>query len=258
VSFPADFNPPAIGNMQLLPAPAPNRVELVLANSVAGINFGASVSLPADSDFNQAQWTLGQLISGKRVWKWATDGSCGKADTNGTFVNDNPWPYTAGAMPAPPPWNTGDPPVVYSVVDAPSQPLRRHTQVVGSNLWIMYIMFKPAPDPPGAGPSSSSWVPLRSILWTAEWCAQLVNNVWELASQYTSVQGSWSVNRDPPTWSTNWGAVPEEENVDCPPPASSRPWRSGSLSLNKYCGGQNDRECSMFGFAVHAWYPGVI
>jgi GT2 family glycosyltransferase len=217
VTFPDGTNPPVIGQMQLVPFGGNpfTDVELFLLGSDDGIQFEASVTLPPGFGFGAALWEIGQLTSGYRAWKLASNGSCEKGDTNGVFFNDDPWPNPTHADPSPPPWTTAVPLASYSVGDTPSQPLSGTSQVVGANSWVTYIMFKPAADPPRHGPSV--WVPLRSLSWEASWCAQLINGNWQLVTQTARVLGPWSDNRVPPTWSDSFSQLPVVPMKVCPP-----------------------------------------
>lgn len=207
-------NPPHIGEPRRYPA----LVELRNAEGPGsqGIYHRAKVKIPAGLGFAAGEWYFGQLIHATRFQKRASNQQCKKRDTGG-FVNDDPWPYITGAHPSPPPWSTGD--TLSRVYDSPGQYFKdgdgnNLDQIVGkTGIWHMYIMFKPANDPPGAG--ESKYVPLRKQVWETTWCAEDTGTGWILVTADED-SGSWAVERVHPQWTEYFGNV-DFEACACPP-----------------------------------------
>ena len=141
----------------------------------------------------------------------APAGKCAIWTTHAAYFNDNPWPYAADSTPAGPPYGTGA--TAYTVGDSPRNKLAGSSQVTSDSLYRMYIMFLPAPDPPGA--VASAWVPLRSVDWGASWCVQVqADGKWKVFPG-TIAAHPWVANSAVPQWDKDYDSV-VEETIDCP------------------------------------------
>jgi len=211
VEFPTvggvSFDPPPIGTPKVTPT---NWLQLRDAydGETAGIVFKAKVQTPDGFNFGVGKWYFGQLAEPSFIQKVEATQNCyewGKDE----YINDAPWPYETGADPGNPPWDTGD--TIATVKDSPGKPLGSIDQLTASLSFKMYIMFKPANDPPGAG--ESAYVPLRREDWGTEWCAEK-NAAWDIKMKQ-SLSSSWVVERAHPEWTDHSGNL-SWEPTECP------------------------------------------
>jgi hypothetical protein len=225
-----NYDPPKIGTVS--PYPQEDPTEISLGNATAdipnGIIFAAEVTLPPECGFKPAKWAFGQLISFALTAKDEATGKCTSVTSNFEWVFDGPWPYDENADPPGPPWDTGT--GMASVDDSPGiSKLQGRTQVTAQNDFLMYLMFLPAVECPGAG--TSAWVPLCRVEWYVYWCAEKKNGKWSVV---TSRQGasSWVVDNLHPEWDTKldeddtWPVI----DVTCPGPCSGGGSSSGASS----------------------------
>ena len=174
VEFPYEggiyFDPPPIG----LPAKDDMLPGITLKNAYAGessgIVFKAKGHIPGAFYFAEGDWYFGQLTCATIIRKKTTTETCAIRTTNittaDTFVNDDRWPCLNPNGWPDPPFPTGN--TDGAVPDSPDTPYRDSDQIKRTSKFRIYLMFRPAPDPPGAGPSQ--YVPLRRCEWYCNWC----------------------------------------------------------------------------------------
>ncbi len=214
VRFPAGSNPPRVGVWDFNPSKPAKPLEIWLTDAnganTPGAIFAASVGLPAGFDFNAAEWQFGQLIGGSRLAELPNN-VCKEMNTGGMLTNNAPWPYTSDSSPGTPPY-PADGKTEQSVGDTPAFGVAGRTQSIVGDFYKMYIMFKPAPDPPGA--EASAWVSLMSASWSSSACAQLGAAGWAIRNPLANAN-PWAIDRTPPTWSQKWQSTPVKV-VNCP------------------------------------------
>lgn len=220
VEFPFEdgvyFDPPPIGKPIVDERP-PGSISLDNATPTEpdGIVFKAKVHVPGAFYFADGHWYFGQLVNTVAIRKTASTQKCKKYSTGAKFFSDEEWPYTQGAVPPTVPFPTGD--TVCTVADNPETDFADSDQIKFAAYFRMYIMFQPAPDPPGAGPSM--YVPLRRCSWFCEWCAEKGNAGWSIINHKEGSR-KWDVERTHPEWTKNVTSLRFAPST-CPGPCST-------------------------------------
>jgi hypothetical protein len=203
VSIGPNHDPPPMGTTQLNEAK-----DTVGVFPIPGIIFKAKVKVPPG--FMAGEWHFVQVVLPDRTLKVAATGKCFSYRSTEIVIDTN-YPYSPPpyASPTSPPGShsTGD--TFHTTDDTPmNKLLLTRSQNVGSDIFGMYIMFKPA----GV---NSKWVPLRRVVWSWTYCCTNTDGTWTLDEKGQTTT-NWKVTSNHPVWNGNVAHLPPNE-VTCPP-----------------------------------------